>query len=467
MGGAGAAATAGAAAGYGATSAGGAGPYRKHHETGDSEELFANSSASPNSWGGVNNNDHATGQQQQQYLEKDEDLYGSSPNPYGGSTMAPAMTGAGVGAGMAAAAAAAHNNAWNASPSQQQEQPSHPLYPPAGNNASFLDSSANLLPGAGAAAAAPSPFSDAQAAREVGTGSEAPIAAAAAAGASPFGDSEGQGEVRIVVGTFDPKLDDELVLYVSRACAQESQHPSRGSDQVKRANQNILPLSVQPGDHIQVLMKYDDGWALGLNLSSGQHPPPKGCFPFDCLGQVVAPGTAAPPSSAANNNNNGGDAQLPMPVPVALQPGTPTFSVSPPSQTQSDLAADPASKSKPIPAPLQLDANPVVDPASVPLPPPTPSSTHATSPTSTSSSNEAPQLAPLVGLAAGSPLSADFPLAGGAAGNNSNQNKNVQGMKRASSLIASRDADLFVALGEVLDGQQQQQRPNEAGPSLI
>jgi hypothetical protein len=36
-------------------------------------------------------------------------------------------------------------------------------------------------------------------------------------------------------------------------------------------------------------------------------------------------------------------------------------------------------------------------------------------------------------------------------------------------LIASRDADLFVALGEVLDGQQQQQqqRPNEAGPSLI
>ena len=215
MGGTGAAATAGAAAGYGATSAGGAGPYRKHHETGDSEELFANSSASPNSWGGVNNNnnDHAIGQQQQ-FLEKDEDLYGTA-SPYGGSTMARAMTGAGVGAGMAA------HNAWNASPSeQQQEQPSHPLYPPAGNNASFLDSSANLLPGAAAAATAPSPFSDAQAAREIGTGSEAPIAAAAGAGASPFGDSEGQGEVRVVVGTFDPKLDDELVLYVSPRARQ-------------------------------------------------------------------------------------------------------------------------------------------------------------------------------------------------------------------------------------------------------
>ena len=133
-----------------------------------------------------------------------------------------------------AAVAATHNNAWNASPSQQQQQqeqqPSHPLYPPAGNNASFLDSSANLLPGA----AAPSPFSDTQAAREVGTGPEAPTAAAAAvaaAGPSPFGDSEGQGEVRVVVGTFDPKLDDELVLYVSR----ESQISWPGSsDQVKK-----------------------------------------------------------------------------------------------------------------------------------------------------------------------------------------------------------------------------------------
>lgn len=33
---------------------------------------------------------------------------------------------------------------------------------------------------------------------------------------SPFGESEGQGEVREVKGTFDPSLDDELVLYVSQ-----------------------------------------------------------------------------------------------------------------------------------------------------------------------------------------------------------------------------------------------------------
>jgi len=44
------------------------------------------------------------------------------------------------------------------------------------------------------------------------------VAGAGAAESSPFGDSEGQGEIRIVKGTFDPSLDDELVLYVSFDC---------------------------------------------------------------------------------------------------------------------------------------------------------------------------------------------------------------------------------------------------------
>jgi hypothetical protein len=44
------------------------------------------------------------------------------------------------------------------------------------------------------------------------------VAGAGAAENSPFGDSEGQGEIRIVKGTFDPSLDDELVLYVSFHC---------------------------------------------------------------------------------------------------------------------------------------------------------------------------------------------------------------------------------------------------------
>lgn len=207
MGGAAAAAAAGAAAGYGATSAGGAGPYRKQHETGDSEELFAHSSASPNSWGGVNQ--HAAAQQQLYHEKGDDDVYGHA-SPYGGSTVTPAM--------------AAVHDPWNG-PSQQQQQEPHPLYPPAGNNASFLNSSVHLLP----AAASSSPFSDPQVPREMapnGGASAVPalaptpgVAPAAAGGglggASPFGDSEGQGEVRVVVGTFDPKLEDELVLYVS------------------------------------------------------------------------------------------------------------------------------------------------------------------------------------------------------------------------------------------------------------
>lgn len=221
-------------------------------------------------------------------------------------------------------------------------------------------------------------------------------------------------------------------------------------------------------------MKYDDGWALGLNLSSGQHPPPKGCFPFDCLGQVVAPGTApsVPNGASSASGPSGGGGGLPLPVPVALQPGTPIVSVSSPAQTQSELSAAATTAAaaavtapavtKPVPAPLNLQQPQVgVDPASVPLPPPTPSSAagdHApTSPVALS--HEAPQLAPL-GLTAGSPLAAEFahqqqqqqpPQQGG-----SRTANNVTGMKRASSLIASRDADLFVALGEVLDGQQQQ-----------
>lgn len=230
-------------------------------------------------------------------------------------------------------------------------------------------------------------------------------------------------------------------------------------------------------------MKYDDGWALGLNLSSGQHPPPKGCFPFDCLGQVVNAGAGRPTSTG-----------LPMPVPVALQPGTPTVSVSPPppnnlSNETSNLMPIPGSTSdealaqKRVPAPLQP-----VNPALVPLPPPTPSSatgqsfpagataiprdsTASPAPSTASAvSAEPPQLGPLTGLSAGSPLSANFPESTGSGGLSAQQQQErrdalqVKGMKRASSLIASRDADLFVALGEVLYVQQRRQ---DEGKSLL
>ncbi|GAA5883355.1 hypothetical protein JCM16303_006706 [Sporobolomyces ruberrimus] len=199
-------------------------------------------------------------------------------------------------------------------------------------------------------------------------------------GESPFGESEGQGEIRIVKGTFDPSLDDELVLY--------------------------------PGDKVQVLMKYDDGWALGLNLSSGV-PPSKGVFPFDCLGE---------------------EASAPLPSEIRA-PGS--------SPTTANRSLSP------------------INPANIPLPPPTPT---LLSPINEdeqqppfSTGGGPPQLAPFE--RSDSPLSPDFPPTPTTLSvpnniNNSSPTKQKQKLKRHSSLIASRDADLFVALGEVLDKEK-------------
>ncbi|GAA5835753.1 hypothetical protein JCM9279_004637 [Rhodotorula babjevae] len=342
----------------------GAGAYKKQHETGDSE-LFANSSASP-MWNASANS--ASG-------EKPHDEYG---------------------AGSA--------SSWPPPPPQSQQgqqrdsfvAPSFTSYPAssaAAGGQGWPNSTANLLGAAGVGTAAAvaggersmSPFADPhhesieqrEMQQELENQRQAQAAAAAAAAAavavpaaSPFGESEGQGEVRIVKGTFVPNLDDELIF--------------------------------QPGDRVQVLMKYDDGWALGVNLSAGS-PSAKGVFPFDCLGDVVD----VPSSSAA------APAPLPAPVHPALQPG--------------QLA-------KPVPS-LQVEtAAAPVNPANVPLPPPTPTGLEPISELSASApvvSTSAPQLAPL-SLSASTSLTA-------------------KGSKRASSLIASRDADLFVALGEVLD----------------
>ncbi|GAA5896184.1 hypothetical protein JCM5296_007256 [Sporobolomyces johnsonii] len=329
---------------------------------------------------------------------------------------------------------------WNASQPQSMPAmaPTQPSYPPANgplpaSTANLLASSpssmsnhdlpASLAIGAGAgvssprasAALASATFDDAQhqsiEQRELQQEMEnrrmsmmaktqpQPVEPVGAAAASPFGESEGQGEIRTVKGTFDPSLDDELVLY--------------------------------PGDCVQVLMKYDDGWALGLNLSTG-NPPAKGVFPFDCLGDLCPPPTASqirsrPPSTARTLS----------PVPATANPASIPIPPSP------------------------------VNPANIPLPPPTPTLQLASiaeddDAASASSMTLAgpPQLAPLE--RSDSPLSANFlpsalaPPQIALNGEEHQQGGSVsvsetQKLKRHSSLIASRDADLFVALGEVLD----------------
>ncbi|GAA5971562.1 hypothetical protein JCM11641_000642 [Rhodosporidiobolus odoratus] len=438
--------------GYGA----GGTTYNKRHETGDSE-LFAGSSASPNGPSSWNS-------------EQEKNSFGagavSPPHQQNFATMpAPA------------------NDPWAVeqqravSPPQQQQmsQPqgwtaaglTQQAYPPA--NGPLPASTANLLSPVPLQAGQPAYFNDAEhqsieqreleqelenrrqsmAAKTAGVAGIGAGAGSPAAGASPFGESEGQGEIRIVKGTFDPTLEDELVLF--------------------------------PGDRIQVLMKYDDGWALGLNLNSGPAPA-KGVFPFDCLGDIApAPSTpdvrapsASPPSAAPR-------ALSPAPAPAAAAPLPP--SLVPGSPPPADL----------IPQRQSLIALPgQVNPANVPLPPVTPtfsdpghsqaqagglaaiaederaaspspmSMGHTMSPSPAQiNTSIAPQLAPLaLGGGNDSPLSAHFPPS--AAGNpptsqpqsqaqdNLVPSSSVKQKKRHSSLIASRDADLFVALGEVL-----------------
>lgn len=89
-------------------------------------------------------------------------------------------------------------------------------------------------------------------------------AAAAAVGAgaisSPFADPASEGKTYIVTRTFEPSMPDELLIY--------------------------------PGDRVQIVVPYDDGWCLGVNLSSSQRDNAipqqqqavhKGVFPQDCV----------------------------------------------------------------------------------------------------------------------------------------------------------------------------------------
>ncbi|KAK9896659.1 hypothetical protein P389DRAFT_131770, partial [Cystobasidium minutum MCA 4210] len=59
----------------------------------------------------------------------------------------------------------------------------------------------------------------------------------------------------IVTRTFEPSMPDELLIY--------------------------------PGDRIQIVVPYDDGWCLGCNLSmaerEGTQQPARGVFPRDCV----------------------------------------------------------------------------------------------------------------------------------------------------------------------------------------
>lgn len=138
--------------------------------------------------------------------------------------------------------------------------------------------------------------------------------------------------------------------------------------------------------------------------------PSSSVFPFDCLGEQVS----APQPSEIRSHD--------APIPSAQR------SLSP------------------------------INPANVPLPPPTPTllspiNEDEQPPQGSTTREGPPQLAPFE--RSDSPLSPDFPPSSLTipSSNNASPTKATK-LKRHSSLIASRDADLFVALGEVLDKEK-------------
>jgi len=70
----------------------------------------------------------------------------------------------------------------------------------------------------------------------------------------PFADPATEGKTYIVTRIFEPSMPDELVIF--------------------------------PGDRIQIVVPYDDGWCLGCNLTTSERegvPPTRGVFPRDCV----------------------------------------------------------------------------------------------------------------------------------------------------------------------------------------
>lgn len=157
-------------------------------------------------------------------------------------------------------------------------------------------------------------------------------------------------------------------------------------------------LIIYPGDRVRILNIYDDGWCLSENLTSAApgQAPPRGVCPRDCIDN--APLSAAELASSPTGPAGGSDrVSMPQPSLAPLQTDggrAPAIQVSSPTGSQEN------------------NYNAIKD-----------GQTRVLTPTS---SSKAPQLP-------GQP-------------------------KRHSSLLASRDAELFMALGEVLEKDGQPRR---------
>ncbi|KAK4053158.1 hypothetical protein OIV83_001893 [Microbotryomycetes sp. JL201] len=234
----------------------------------------------------------------------------------------------------------------------------------------------------------------------------------------PFSEFPGQGAIHVVKRTFEPGLEDELVLF--------------------------------PGNRVQLLIRYDDGWALGINLDSNQSPPAKGVFPFDCLGEALGSSSQQPLSTILEQDSRPGSLASP-----------------PPKLDTSAVANAPTAQlgylsNGPVPPQLpQMRSDSPIDLESPPTSAVKSDSRSTPSPTLVMPSIQISDQATGVSqeLFTPPPQQMAFDdyqhqqqrlpdaLQAGKSGKSTVNDKKG---RRTSSLVASKDADLFLALGEVL-----------------
>ncbi|KAK4058607.1 hypothetical protein OIO90_000051 [Microbotryomycetes sp. JL221] len=259
---------------------------------------------------------------------------------------------------------------------------------------------------------------------------------AAGNNAGPFSEFPGQGAVHVVKRTFEPGLEDELVLL--------------------------------PGNRVQLLIRYDDGWALGINLDSDQSPPAKGVFPFDCLGEALGTSTQQPLSTIMEQDSRPASlASVPVNNGFGYKSPVDSSTVvnSPPAQLSYLSNESPTGFNAPqLPEPKRSDSP--IDLSS----PTSPRETRSTpSPTlmmpsiqisdqTTGVSHEYFSPPPMQSQQFFAeqqqqqpPLTNALPRAlqsGRGEGNATTESEKKS--RRTSSLVASQDRDLFLAMGEVL-----------------
>jgi hypothetical protein len=89
-------------------------------------------------------------------------------------------------------------------------------------------------------------------------------------------------------------------------------------------------LKLMPGDEIQVIEEFDDGWAFGKHCSATAGGPQEGVFPLACLTTPLVATQPAPIGNLVSSNSfNGHDRRLHLPNPTGSIPAPAPAALSP------------------------------------------------------------------------------------------------------------------------------------------